>query len=187
MAGEQALRAFHLLSVLWPHDLRGRRVGVVGDRWMPAEVSRLGGVAVSRHCDLVVLADAIDHEEDPQGVVRRAAEMLSHGGDCVARCHPWTSPHGGHQWSGRGRNRAWGHIVDPSSAAVRVGRHGPADYRRWFSEAGFEVVSEAAVPLEPTFPAVPKVEAVVTAAAGLADPAPLRVQFVDYILRRAAR
>jgi len=96
------------------------------------------------HFNLIMVHDVLDHcggADSAVSAMRQVREYLSDGGRVHVRCHPWTSPHGGHAY--RMGNLSHLHLLLDQKALPLPLHVGPPDmdpeYRRWFAAAGLAV------------------------------------------------
>lgn len=142
------------------------------------------------HFNVILMHDVLDHcggADEAVAALEKARRHLSPGGRVYVRCHPWTSPHGGHLY--RTANRSHLHLlVDEKHLPVPL-HFGPPDmddeYRRWFARAGLSVVGHSSVTVPPPLMLPRPVAEAIFDRWGLGPEhvlGPLSTEFIDYVL-----
>lgn len=138
--------------------------------------------------DIILLYDVLDHvSDDTVDLLKSVVALMSMGGRCYIRCHPFTAPHGGHTHPQC--NKAFAHLILDQDSIRRMGAKMPSTrpihnvlttYRKWFEAAGLKIIRERprTRPIDPFFDA-PKLKAMLEPYGD-----DLTIEFVDYILSR---
>lgn len=106
--------------------------------------------------EVVLICDVLDHCDDPVAALKMVREVISPDSVVYCRCHPWTSPHGGHHY--HTVNKAYAHLVFSENEQAELGMEPPptgvrtmfphVDNEAWFTSAGFHVVWHEQVGVE---------------------------------------
>jgi len=90
--------------------------------------------------DVVVLYDVLDHSQNPVEDLLKVESLSNSNTKIYVRCHPWCSPHGTHLFQ---LNKAYAHLVYPELGGKFTQKiiHPIPTYRKWFSDAGFSIVT----------------------------------------------
>ena len=104
-------------------------------------------VANNSKYDIVMLYDVLDHikPDRVEAALRTVASACRPDTDVYVRCHPWTSPHGGHVYNHI--NRAFAHFFMDQDRLdkyqdeyVNQITKPMFTYRKWFYDYGFEII-----------------------------------------------
>ncbi len=102
--------------------------------------------------DVILIYDVIDHVDDPDGILKTAASLLSQTGVIYLRCHPYTSRHAEHIY--HDLNKAYIHLVFTQEELKKIipnfkqhirntGNYSPIiTYEKYIANAGLEVISK---------------------------------------------
>ncbi len=115
--------------------------------------------------DFVIMYDVLDHlvGEEPGTALEKIKSVLAKKGKVAVRTHPYSSATGTHLY--KTANKAYAHLVFTNEELDQLGvlgglptmkvLHPLAMYRKFFTDAGFSVVSEIPIqqPVDPFFKA----------------------------------
>jgi 2-polyprenyl-3-methyl-5-hydroxy-6-metoxy-1,4-benzoquinol methylase len=105
--------------------------------------------------DRIIIYDVLDHCSNPVEVLKNIHKVCHPEAEIFCRCHPWTSPHGGHLY--KKLNKAYVHLVFSEQEILQLGyalEHVQrfifpiAAAKKWFVDSGFEILEESTIQTE---------------------------------------
>lgn len=155
--------------------------------------------------DAILIFDVLDHVsgEEPESMLKKAADLLAPNGRIYMRCHPWMSRHGTHLY--HKLNKAYAHLVFTDEELSQLSDHVPesnikvthplATYSNIFKSAELKVLSDRKIneKVDPFFK-VPKIaERIMKNTNKACKKFPefkdfpefqMGIQFIDYVLTK---
>jgi 2-polyprenyl-3-methyl-5-hydroxy-6-metoxy-1,4-benzoquinol methylase len=105
--------------------------------------------------DRIIIYDVLDHCSNPVEVLKNIHKVCDPEAEIFCRCHPWTSPHGGHLY--KKLNKAYVHLVFSEQEISQLGytlEHVQKEVfpiaaaKKWFVDSGFEILEESTIQTE---------------------------------------